>query len=167
MSLPPRRMRPAVGAMKPAIMRNVVVLPQPLGPSSITNSPSRTSSENSCTATVAPKCLDKPSISSRAMVGRLHHARQLDEPIGDDHRRAEQQDLQNRYRRDRRIDAVLEILKNRNRQSGATGADQKHRHLEIAERHDEAKQSGRDDARADRRQRDAKERRYRRGAEIL
>jgi hypothetical protein len=41
-SWPSRHTRPAVGAMKPAIMRSVVVLPQPLGPSSTTNSPSRT-----------------------------------------------------------------------------------------------------------------------------
>ena len=33
-------MVPAVGSMKPAIMRRVVVLPQPEGPSSETNSPS-------------------------------------------------------------------------------------------------------------------------------
>jgi hypothetical protein len=70
MSLPPRRTRPEVGAMKPAIIRSVVVLPQPLGPSSITNSPSRTSSETSRTAAVAPKCLDRWSISSRAMASR-------------------------------------------------------------------------------------------------
>ena len=41
---------PAVGAMKPAIMRRVVVLPQPDGPSSETNSPSSIVSVRSATA---------------------------------------------------------------------------------------------------------------------
>ena len=110
-SLPPRRTRPAVGAMKPAIMRSVVVLPQPLGPSSTTNSPSRTSSETSCTATVAPKCLVR-RFDLEPRHG-LHDPRQLDEAVGDDHRRADQQDLQHRHRRDRRIDAVFEVLQDR------------------------------------------------------
>ena len=41
---------PRVGSTKPAIMRSVVVLPQPDGPSSTTNSPSATSSVTSRTA---------------------------------------------------------------------------------------------------------------------
>ena len=39
-SSPWRTMRPASGASNPAIIRSVVVLPQPLGPSSEKNSPS-------------------------------------------------------------------------------------------------------------------------------
>ena len=38
-SSPPIRMRPAVGISRPAIMRRVVVLPQPDGPSSVTSVP--------------------------------------------------------------------------------------------------------------------------------
>ena len=45
---------PDVGGMKPAIMRSVVVLPQPDGPSSDTNSPFSISSEKSLTALKAP-----------------------------------------------------------------------------------------------------------------
>ncbi len=47
-------MVPADGGMKPAIMRKVVVLPQPDGPSSDTNSPGTSSSEKSATASTAP-----------------------------------------------------------------------------------------------------------------
>ena len=47
-------MVPALGGMKPAIMRKVVVLPQPDGPSSDTNSPDCSSSEKSVTASTAP-----------------------------------------------------------------------------------------------------------------
>ena len=39
-SSPPSRIRPDVGSSSPAIIRNVVVLPQPDGPSRQKNSPS-------------------------------------------------------------------------------------------------------------------------------
>ncbi len=52
--LPSSTMRPPVGNSKPAIMRSVVVLPQPLGPSSVTNSPFSTDSETLSTATTLP-----------------------------------------------------------------------------------------------------------------
>jgi len=48
---------PDEGLMKPAIMRSVVVLPQPDGPSSDTNSPSRNSRLKSLTAEYSPKRL--------------------------------------------------------------------------------------------------------------
>ena len=42
------------GSWKPAIMRKVVVLPQPDGPSSVINSPGATSRLTSCTAAMSP-----------------------------------------------------------------------------------------------------------------
>ena len=45
-SCPCRRMRPSSGTSKPAIIRSVVVLPQPLGPSSEKNSPSPIASDH-------------------------------------------------------------------------------------------------------------------------
>ena len=39
-TLSPILISPVVGFSKPAIMRSIVVLPQPDGPSSVTNSPS-------------------------------------------------------------------------------------------------------------------------------
>ena len=50
MSWPSRRRRPDVGSSKPAIMRSVVVFPQPLGPRKDTNSPRATSSSKCSTA---------------------------------------------------------------------------------------------------------------------
>ena len=41
-TLPPTRICPASGSIKPAIIRSVVVLPQPEGPSKHTNSPCST-----------------------------------------------------------------------------------------------------------------------------
>src|SRR5882757_6459773 len=69
MSLPPSRMRPSSGVSKPASIRNSVVLPQPLGPSSAKNSPARISSERLSTARKLPNDLATPSMRSRGMSG--------------------------------------------------------------------------------------------------
>ncbi len=53
-------MRPASGCSKPAIIRSVVVLPQPDGPSIEKNSPPRMVNETSLTATTSPKRLVTP-----------------------------------------------------------------------------------------------------------
>ena len=50
---------PALGFSKPATMRNVVVLPQPLGPSSVTTSPCSTLNETLSTAVILPKILTR------------------------------------------------------------------------------------------------------------
>src|SRR6516165_2112939 len=61
-SRPSKRMRPESGSTNPAIERRVVVLPQPLGPSSDTSSPSPISMLRSSTAVVAPNRFVKPLI---------------------------------------------------------------------------------------------------------
>ena len=53
-SRPPMVMLPACGCSKPASIINSVVLPDPDGPSSDTNSPAPMSSDTSSTATTAP-----------------------------------------------------------------------------------------------------------------
>ena len=57
MSRPPIAMRPSVGWRKPAIMRRIVVLPQPDGPRIEKNSPASTANDTSPTARVAPKVI--------------------------------------------------------------------------------------------------------------
>ena len=57
MSRPRSSIRPAVGSSKPPIIRRVVVLPQPLGPSIEKNSPDRMSIETRSTARTSRKCL--------------------------------------------------------------------------------------------------------------
>jgi len=54
MSRPSSSMRPLVTASKPATICKVVVLPQPEGPSSETNSPFSTERFMACTAQVPP-----------------------------------------------------------------------------------------------------------------
>src|SRR3954447_23000386 len=53
----PRKIWPEVGSSSPAIMRSVVVLPQPEGPSRQKNSPSRTVKLESFTAVKSAKAL--------------------------------------------------------------------------------------------------------------
>ena len=50
----PIQISPALGSWKPAIMRKVVVLPQPEGPSSVISSPGATSRLTSRTAAMSP-----------------------------------------------------------------------------------------------------------------
>src|SRR5438445_7948042 len=52
-TLPCRLISPDFGASRPAMERSVVVLPQPLGPSSVKNFPSGTSNETSWVARTA------------------------------------------------------------------------------------------------------------------
>src|SRR5690349_1118362 len=46
---------PALGSWKPAIMRSVVVLPHPEGPSNVISSPGRTSRSTLRTTTISPR----------------------------------------------------------------------------------------------------------------
>src|SRR5262245_53553941 len=59
-SSPRSWMSPSSGSSNPATMRIVVVLPQPDGPSSVRNSPSRMSIDRSSTATTSPKVFVTP-----------------------------------------------------------------------------------------------------------
>src|SRR2546423_10282381 len=69
----PMWIEPAVGFSKPAIMRSVVVLPQPDGPSSETNSPGAIVRSSGPTACVTPKCLVRPVTEIEAMEKRSAH----------------------------------------------------------------------------------------------
>ena len=62
-SRPCSRIRPSVGSSKPAIMRSVVVFPQPEGPSIVKNSPSRIVNETSSTAQKSPNILVTASMT--------------------------------------------------------------------------------------------------------
>ena len=57
----PITMRPESFCSRPAIMRSVVVLPQPDGPSSVSSRPSATASDTDSTARTPPKCLPTDS----------------------------------------------------------------------------------------------------------
>src|SRR5262245_55035866 len=60
-SWPCSRIRPSSGVSNPAIIRSVVVLPQPLGPSIEKNSPARTANETPRTAATSANRFVTPS----------------------------------------------------------------------------------------------------------
>src|SRR5438105_13068683 len=66
MSSPPRVMRPASGCSKPAIIRSVVVCPEPDGPSKVKNSPAPTFRSTLSTATTSPYSFRHPSTETSA-----------------------------------------------------------------------------------------------------
>src|SRR5205823_10323731 len=66
-SRPPIRIEPWSGISNPAMRRNVVVLPAPVGPSKATNSPSPTVTDRSLTACVFLNALETALISTSAM----------------------------------------------------------------------------------------------------
>src|SRR6478752_7191238 len=70
MSSPLTRIVPAVGFSKPAIIRSVVVLPQPDGPRNETNSPRSAARLKSRTAAVSPNFFWIP-VNSRNDIGSL------------------------------------------------------------------------------------------------
>ncbi len=57
MSVAPKEILPWVGSSNPAIMRNVVVLPHPEGPSNAKNEPSGIVNDKSFTAVKSPYVL--------------------------------------------------------------------------------------------------------------
>ena len=81
-SAPWSRIRPSVGSSKPAIIRSVVVLPEPDGPSIEKNSPSRTSRSMPSTATTGRR---RTRFDRRRHAGRRVVAEAFDalEPDGD------------------------------------------------------------------------------------
>ena len=68
MSVPLTLMVPAVGCSKPAIMRRVVVFPQPDGPRNETNSPRSAARLKSSTAATSPNRFWMPDSSRKAIV---------------------------------------------------------------------------------------------------
>src|SRR6185437_8442104 len=71
MSAPPRLIVPLSGCSKPAIIRSVVVLPEPDGPSSVKNSPAATFRSTLSTATTSPYVLRTPATPTSAAKASL------------------------------------------------------------------------------------------------
>ena len=84
---PPTLIRPPVGASKPATMNRSVDLPQPLGPSTETNSPSATEKSMRSIAVTSPAARTPE---------HLRHALRFDEHV---HRLSLRRDARRRYAR--------------------------------------------------------------------
>src|SRR5262245_13467438 len=76
-------MDPSVGVSNPPMQRKVVVLPQPLGPRSEKNSPSRTSNERGPTVTWGENRLVSPRTSRRPLGPATVLAQDLLVPAGE------------------------------------------------------------------------------------
>src|SRR5262249_31972129 len=82
---PSMRISPAVGSSKPAIIRSVVVLPHPDGPTSTTNSPSSIAQLRFFTAPIPPKVLFRLTSSIRPSLSPNHpEAEATREMLADD-----------------------------------------------------------------------------------
>src|SRR5262245_9324214 len=83
----PTRMSPASGRSSPAMSRSVVVLPQPLGPRRVRNSPAFATKASPSTATTWPKVLTRPATRTSCIPSRaessltgdrvLHHSAEV------------------------------------------------------------------------------------------
>src|SRR5215218_2458291 len=129
MSSPPRVIRPVSGCSKPAIIRRVVVFPDPDGPSRVKNSPSPTCRSTPSTATTSPYVLRAPSTATSANAAREDVEAAVEVLVGDaeghedadhvpvDATREEEQALLARFARDasRRVAALLGQLEREHR----------------------------------------------------
>src|SRR3954454_5536838 len=87
MSAPPSVTRPVSGRSKPAMIRSVVVLPEPDGPSSVKNSPSPTFRSTSSTATTSPYVFRMPSTLTSAAKEPFEDRETALEPVVGDRER--------------------------------------------------------------------------------
>ena len=75
-------MRPLVGRSKPAIIRSVVVLPQPDGPTIVKNSPGGMSRSMPSTATTSAERLDSASSRISPSIPNLQAGGDASAPLG-------------------------------------------------------------------------------------
>src|SRR5258705_2014740 len=126
----PTLISPKRGRSSPAIERRVVVLPQPLGPSSVNSFPSGTSNVTSCAArTIWPRSLGysvkSPATFSTRFSGSFLDSEFLAQPLGDHHQDEDRQDEQHPQRRQLHVLAVLHQFPDSDRQDlGARAVEQ-------------------------------------------
>src|SRR5438552_6472721 len=160
---------PTRGLSRPAIERSVVVLPQPLGPSSVKSLPSGTVKVTSCAAlTISPFSFGysvyRPStLSMRSLL----HPELLPEPLRDHHQHEERENEEHAEGRELDVLAVLPQLPDHDRDDLGPGAVEQDRARELADRHDHHVDEPRDEAGLEQRQDDAPEGREPRGAAHL
>src|SRR5687767_13393333 len=138
MTWPPTVISPARGRSRPAIERSVVVLPQPLGPSSVKSLPCGTSKLTSCAAGMVWPRSPTYSVHRPATVSKLGFldSELAADPLRDHHQDEERDDEHHAERRELDVLAVLPKLPDENRQHLVAGAVEQDRARELADRHD-------------------------------
>src|SRR5713226_1215085 len=165
----PTAISPARGRSRPAIERSVVVLPQPLGPSSVNSFPSGTSKVTSCAArTIWPRSLGysvkSPATFSTRFSGSLLDSKSLAQPLGEHHQNEERQDEQHAERRQLHVLAVLPQFPDGDRQDLGARAVEQDRAGELADRDDHHVDPAGDEPRLEQGEDDAAKRRAPGGA---
>src|SRR5919108_4545277 len=103
---------PSRGRSSPAIERSVVVLPQPLGPSSVKSLPGGTSKETSCAARMALPCSSMYSVQrpTTFSTSRFLDPETLAHELGHQHQHEQAQDEHHAERRELHVLAVFPQL---------------------------------------------------------
>src|SRR5438105_6726577 len=121
---PPTTISPCCGRSRLAIERSVVVLPQPLGPSSVKSLPGGTSKETSCAARMALPCSSMYSVQ-RPLTFSISGFPDSELPaheLGHEHQYEESQDEHHAERRELHVLPVLPQLPDEDRDDLGTRA---------------------------------------------
>ena len=156
---PPSAISPERGRSRPAIERSVVVLPQPLGPSSVNSLPSGTSKATSRAAGRRPCSLTYSVLSADAQHGRSpsFHAELAARELRDLHQHEQQHDQHHAQRGELDVLAVLPQLPDHDRYHLRAGAVEQDRARQLADRHDRDIDPAGDQPGLEQRQHDAAE----------
>src|SRR5688572_13331220 len=162
---------PSRGRSSPAIERSVVVLPQPLGPSSVKSWPSGTANETSCAAfTISPfsfgYSVNSPSTLSMGAPSFLH-SELLAQPLREHHQDEEHQDEKHPERGELDVLPVLPQLPDHDRHDFGPRAVEQDGARQLADRDDHHVDEARDQPRFQERQDDATKSSEPRGAAHL
>src|SRR2546421_7748925 len=168
MSAPPTLISPERGFSRPAIERKVVVLPQPLGPSSVKSLPAGTSKLMSWAARMALPCSSTYSVQSPVTfnTSSFLYTEAFSDELGDEHQHEQAEDEHHPERRELDVLAVLPQLPDEDREHLGAGAVEQDRARQLPDRHDDDVDPARDQAGLEQRQDDAAERRGPRGAAL-
>src|SRR5688572_31988407 len=159
MTSPPTLISPARGRSRPAMERKVVVLPQPLGPSSVKSLPCGTSKLTSCAARMVWPRSPMYSVHRPATLSKLGllDSELAAYPLRDHHEHEERHDEHDAQRRELDVLAVFPELPDQDREHLRAGAVEQDRAGKLADRDDHDVDPARDQARLEQRQDDAPE----------
>src|SRR6267143_2971 len=156
---PPTEISPCRGLSRPAMERNVVVLPQPLGPRRVNSLPCGTSKATSCTARIAWPRSSTYSVHNPVTLStsRVLDAELPAYPLGEQDQHEQPQDEHHAERRQFDILPVLPQLPDQDRENFGSRAVKQDRARQLADGNDHDVAPAGDQPRLEQRQDDAAE----------
>src|SRR2546421_8559688 len=156
---PPIEISPARGRSRPAIERSVVVLPQPLGPSSVKSRPWGTSKPTCCAARTGWPCSSRYSVQRPATFSilGLADAEAPPDPLSGKHEDEESEDEHHAERRKLDVLAVFPQFPDHDGHNFRARAVEEDRARELANGDDDDVDPAGDEPRLEKRQDDAPE----------